>query len=209
MSALMLVTNIRVVTKRHRLSRSERTRRRLQATALELFARDGYDETTVEDIANAAEVSHMTFFRHFPTKESVVVTDPFDPAIAQAVALQPARLPALKRVCRGFRAALADLESADEEMVRARVRLVADNPSLQGGMWAATTATQEAVAGELMDDHDEPEARVAAGAVVGALTVALLDWAATDKDDRNLGDALGTALDVLDPDGSAVDEEPR
>jgi AcrR family transcriptional regulator len=46
---------------------------------LELFLRDGYDATTVAAIARAAGVSHMTFFRHFPTKESVVLDDPYDP----------------------------------------------------------------------------------------------------------------------------------
>ena len=58
----------------------------LQRSALELFLRDGYDATTVAAIAGAAGVSQMTFFRHFPTKESVVLDDPYDPVIAERVA---------------------------------------------------------------------------------------------------------------------------
>ena len=54
----------------HSRKRDE-TRQRLQVHALRLFAEQGYDETTTQEIASAAGVSHMTFFRHFPTKESV------------------------------------------------------------------------------------------------------------------------------------------
>ncbi len=49
-----------------------RTRESLIDAALELFARDGYDETSTERIAARAGVSPRTFFRYFPTKESVV-----------------------------------------------------------------------------------------------------------------------------------------
>src|SRR5665648_542403 len=80
--------------------RAERTRARLQACALELFTAQGYDATTVEQIATAAGVSHMTFFRHFPTKESVLLEDPYDPLIGEAVRTQPTDLPPLERVRR-------------------------------------------------------------------------------------------------------------
>src|SRR5664279_5575250 len=79
---LVLVSNIQVVS-----SRADRTRDALQRCALELFLRDGYDATTVAAISRAAGVSQMTFFRHFPTKESVVLDDPYDPVIAEQVAV--------------------------------------------------------------------------------------------------------------------------
>lgn len=49
-----------------------RTARALQSAALELFAENGYDETTTDEIAEQAGVSPRTFFRYFPTKESVL-----------------------------------------------------------------------------------------------------------------------------------------
>lgn len=49
-----------------------RTKRGLQKAALVLFARQGYDETTTEEIAEQANVSPRTFFRYFPTKESAL-----------------------------------------------------------------------------------------------------------------------------------------
>ena len=73
----MLVSNIQVMS-----DRADRTRGALQRCASELFLRDGYDPTTVAAISRAAGVSQMTFFRHFPTKESVVLDDPYDPVIA-------------------------------------------------------------------------------------------------------------------------------
>lgn len=48
------------------------TRLRIQTCALELFERQGYDHTTVEQIAASANVSSMTFFRYFPTKDAVI-----------------------------------------------------------------------------------------------------------------------------------------
>ncbi len=80
------------------MGKSATTRARLQREALRLFADRGYDETTIADIAAAAGVTQMTFFRHFPAKELVAVEDPYDPAIAQAVAAQPEDLPVVERV---------------------------------------------------------------------------------------------------------------
>jgi len=93
-----------------------------------MFAEQGFDTVPVTAIAKATGVSHMTFFRHFPTKEAVVVRDLFDPFIAEAVRAQPQRWRPLTRAVRGLVAAMSQ-ESAREEMssreLRRRIRLTA------------------------------------------------------------------------------------
>src|SRR4051812_42980700 len=92
-------------------SRAVSTRRALQAHALRLFEEQGYERTTVAQIAAAAGVSHMTFFRNFPTKEDVVLDDPYDPLLADAVGAQPRDLSALERVRLGLLGTLEGLRS--------------------------------------------------------------------------------------------------
>jgi AcrR family transcriptional regulator len=185
-------------------TRAQRTRDRLQGVALRLIEEQGFEQTTVEQIAQTAGVSHMTFFRYFPTKESVVLDDPFDPALGAAVAAAPRDLPPLLRACQGLRSAVSAVELPEEEQVRARVRIGASNATLLAGMWANTVATQDVVAQALTADvGEEPDlaARVAAAAAVGALTAAVLAWSLSD-DDVPLAVRLVQALDVLDPGGS-------
>lgn len=184
------------------MTKAARTRARLQETAVGLFAEHGFDQTTVAQIAAAAQVSQMTFFRHFPTKESAVLDDPFDPAIATAITAQPATLPPVRRICAGLRVALAALDLPDQEQVRARVRVATTSPALQAGMWANTVATQRVVADALeRDGVSRLDARVAAAAAIAGLTAALQDWSLDDGDEP-LGVRLGAVLDLLDPEGA-------
>src|ERR1700744_6700684 len=75
-----------------------RTRASLREHALRLFREQGYQATTVEQIAAAAEVSPSTFFRYFPTKEDVVLNDDMDTRVLEALARQPAELAPLAAV---------------------------------------------------------------------------------------------------------------
>lgn len=187
----MLLTNIDVMS-------GTGTRQRLQDVGLALILEAGYESVTVEQIARAAGVSHMTFFRHFPTKQSLVLQDPFDPAIAAAVAAQPRNLPAISRACRGVRAALEAISLPEEEQVKMRVRIGATTPSLTAGMWANTVATQSAVSDALADGSPPFESQVAAAATIGVLTAAVLAWG-TDDAGASLKVNLLEALDILDP----------
>jgi AcrR family transcriptional regulator len=58
-----------------RQSRKLQTRLRIEETALQLFAQNGFEATTVEQIATACGISPRTFFRYFPTKEEVIFSD--------------------------------------------------------------------------------------------------------------------------------------
>jgi AcrR family transcriptional regulator len=75
-----------------------KTRAAIQQEAMRLFRERGYDGTTVEDIAEAAEVSPSTFFRYFPTKEDVVLRDEYDELLVAAFLAQPPDLTPLQAV---------------------------------------------------------------------------------------------------------------
>lgn len=182
------------------MDRAERTRQRLQDTAIRLFEERGFDDVTVEEVARAAGVSHMTFFRNFPTKESVVLDDPYDPLIGEAVARQDARLPVVQRILLGVLEAWRSSDTPTDESVRTRLRLAAGHPALRARVWENNRRTEEAIVEALTSTGVSLlEARIAAGAVMGALTAALLDWA-EDQDDDSLGDRIVRTLDVLGAD---------
>src|SRR5690348_5485874 len=69
-----------------------KTRAAIQRHALRLFREQGYEATTVNQIAEAAEISPSTFFRYFPTKEDVVLYDAVDPVAFAAFEAQPREL---------------------------------------------------------------------------------------------------------------------
>src|SRR3954466_3198779 len=74
-----------------REQKKNRTREDLVAAAVKLFAERGFDETTTEDIAEAADVSQRTFFRHFPSKEAVLYGDEeaMEAAFRDAIVARP------------------------------------------------------------------------------------------------------------------------
>ena len=177
--------------------RRARTRARLQQCALELFEQQGYEQTTVAQIAAAAGVTEMTFFRHYATKDRLVVDDPYDPVIAEAVAAQPPALPALARAVAGLRTAWARLPEPESRTVRRRVRIAAVTPSLRAAISANNAATEQILIDQLVaDGADRHAATVAAAATLAGITAALLEW--SRRDDITLGDAVTAALDTLD-----------
>jgi AcrR family transcriptional regulator len=177
----------------------ERTDQRIQRCALALFQEQGFDATTVTQIAAAAGVSSMTFFRYFATKEDVLLADPYDPLIARAVAAQPADLPPLERVCRGLTSALAQMDDLEDDTVRVRVRLAARHPGLRARMWQNNQTTEDMVALVLQGGGlSATAARVLAGASLGAVMAALLDWGLDEAGD-SLAERIRYALDLLTP----------
>src|SRR5271156_439037 len=90
-----------------------RTRASIREHALRLFREQGYQATTVEQIAEAAEVSQSTFFRYFPTKEDVVLRDDFELRIFEAFERQPPQLAPIPAIRAAVREALATLTPAE------------------------------------------------------------------------------------------------
>jgi AcrR family transcriptional regulator len=181
------------------MSRRQATKSRLQAKALDLFTEKGFDQVTVEEIAVAAGVSHMTFYRNFPTKEAVVLDDPYDPVVAEAVTWQDSGLPALERVRLGVLDAFGQLDEPEDRTVRQKIRLASDHPFLRARVWENNLRTEEVIVDSLIETGTPRlEASVAAGAVLGALTAALFDWARDDSGET-LGQRIELALSVMAP----------
>lgn len=111
-----------------------RTRRALREAALDLFATQGYDTTTTEQIAEQAGVSARTFFRYFPTKESVLFLGERDwlRAFAEAYREQPDSSSNVDAMCTAF----AQLASAQLPQRRKALLLftkaIASSPTLRG-----------------------------------------------------------------------------
>src|SRR5579863_341297 len=101
-----------------------KTRAAIQRHALQLFREQGYEATTVEQIAEAAEVSPSTFFRYFHTKEEVALYDGFDPLIIAAFEAQPAELSPVQAMRRAFRQVFANMPAVETEQQWERGRLI-------------------------------------------------------------------------------------
>src|SRR5699024_10856544 len=107
------------------MGRWDRTHEALQQAALALFAEQGYAATGTAQVAERAGVSEMTLFRHFPTKEALILADSFDPLMAETVRERPADESPMRALTEGIRVALAQIENADVEALRLRVRIIA------------------------------------------------------------------------------------
>jgi AcrR family transcriptional regulator len=178
-------------------TKSERTAARIFQAAIALFERDGYEATTVGRIAAEAGVSEMTFFRHFATKDALLLDDPYDPVIAAGIAAQPSDLPPLTRAIAGVRSAWTEVPLEGGELMRRRLR-VAATPALRGAVSRNTVETERVIAEQLAADGADPvAARIAAAALLAAMMAALLEWASGD-DDRSMGSAIEQALGVLE-----------
>lgn len=149
-----------------------KTRSAIQQHAMRLFKEQGYDATTVEQIADAAEISKSTFFRYFPTKEDVVLRDDFDQVFLEALRAQPDGLSPLEAVRRATRSVFSEL---GDELAKAleRDQLIRSVPELRAHMLDEFVQTIRlfavAVAERYGRRSDEPAVRAFAGAIVGVI----------------------------------------
>jgi AcrR family transcriptional regulator len=155
-----------------------RTRAAIRQHALQLFREQGYAETTVEQIAEAAEVSPSTFFRYFPTKEDVVLQDDFDPiAIAKFEAL-PADMHPVAALRAAMRETFAETPAWQLDQFRELNRLTMSVPELRARALdeylRSVRLAAELLAKRLGRDPGDIAIRTMAGAVVGVGLSALV-----------------------------------
>lgn len=178
------------------MSRWQKTHGELKQAAMELFAEHGYAATSTVQIAECAGVSEMTLFRHFPSKEALLLDDPFDAAMADAVRERPEGETAMQTLTRAIRSSWREVDQEQEEQLRTSLRIVAQTPGLQGAVERNTARTRTALIEALRDRGvDDQPARVAVSAVISGLGAALLTWA--EMKDADLAAAIDRALHVL------------
>jgi AcrR family transcriptional regulator len=152
-----------------------RTRAALVRAAADLFARKGYDETTLAEIAAAAEVSTRTFFSYFTSKEELLFPDSASRARA-AVDVIAARDPKDRPVDVLLRA-LQQVVEVDTDMVSpmaaVRTQLILTVPAVRGRALQIMLTAQQDIARELHAAYPEELDEVTAAALVGAWTGAI------------------------------------
>ena len=158
--------------------KKERTREMIRAHALHLFATQGYDATRVQQIIDEVEVSESTFFRYFPTKADVVLSDDFDPLIVDSFRRQPRDLNSIQALRNAFRDAFGRLSPEEVDDQRSRMQIVLGVPELRAAMldqFASAMKLLETVLAERAGRPPEDLAvRALAGAVVGVAMAVML-----------------------------------
>ncbi len=159
-----------------------RTRAAIRQHALRLIREQGYAATTVDQIAEAAEVSPSTFFRYFPTKEDVVLQDDVDLLAFEAFEAQPPGLSPIAAMRAAVAAAFGQLPASELQQLRETAALSLSVPELRaralGEYIRAVGAFADAIAKRTGHDPDEFAVRNYAGAVVGVMLSASLAIAA-------------------------------
>lgn len=185
-----------------RARKKDRTRRTIERAALELFESRGFDATTIEDVAAAADIAPRTFFHYFRSKEEAVTSN-YTSRLQQIVSVLDSGSKdqdpwgALRSA---FMSAAGNYEAERGEMFR-RFRIIQSNPSVAAHNLQAQAQWEEAVAHAVarwldVDGAIDIRPRLIAGAALFALRASLRTWLADDGNSR-LPDHLADAFDLL------------
>lgn len=173
--------------------KKDRTRMTVQGMAMRLFKKQGYAETTVEQIAAAAEISTATFYRYFPAKEDVVLNLDYSSFLRKFFDEAPEN-ETLDATIRSLYRNLAVWIEAERELFVTRDRLLNSVPDLQARSGSKRKGMLEFLAlliaprlGVLPDNRD---LRLALAILVAAESETVFQWATAGGTE-----SLGTLLD--------------
>ncbi|AFR28783.1 TetR family transcriptional regulator [Arthrobacter sp. Rue61a] len=188
-------TPVPIRARTRRLAQTE-----LTAVAQDLFVAQGYDNTTVDQIAAAAGMSKRTFFRYFPSKDDLVIGkyDLFADRMAEALDARPKSEPVWESLRRMFD---ITLDYVQDEHQRARIDamdgIVRSTPQLYARYLEKMQRVQELLVGRVAvrlndDEHNPSDPRPAAivGAAFACMQAARQAWFASDR-----SEAFGSYLD--------------
>ncbi len=177
-----------------------KTREAIRSATYALVEEQGYDATTIEQIAERAEVSPSTVFRYFPTKEDIVLTDEYDPLIMEELRARPADEPwpdSLRYVM--HRAVQLGMKEP-LRVSRLRTRLMVEVPAVRSRMMESMSATGrmlcQAIGERTGRDPQSLEVRVYAMSLVGGLMETSMYWA-EHAHEGDFDALLDRTLDVI------------
>jgi AcrR family transcriptional regulator len=160
--------------------KKERIRNAIQKEALRLFTAQGFEQTTVEQVADAAGVSPATFYRYFTSKEDSVVTDGFDPIFVASLVDRPADEPLIDSVRATMTDVVAKHLARDRDLLIARHRLTRETPALHVAFFEEQERSLELfsalIARHVRRPVDDLDVRIACGALAGAMHEAFGLW---------------------------------
>ncbi|MEW1658737.1 MULTISPECIES: TetR family transcriptional regulator [unclassified Streptomyces] len=196
--------------------KKQRTRDALIRAALELFTEQGYEETTIDEIAEAVDVSQRTFFRYFANKQEVVfaVQDMVEVRFLEELRSRPADEPPLTALRSAVMTAWDEIGSAIASVVPVDLhmrtfQMIESTPALVAAYLRRSTELEEQIAQliarrEGLDVDADPRPRVLVAAFSGVMRVAGKVWgeghdcsvAAIREVTRSYLDHIGPAIEV-------------
>jgi AcrR family transcriptional regulator len=166
----------------------EATRLRIAAGAARLATERGVAGVTVDEIAEAADISRATFFRFFAAKETAIAEGFSGPKVEELLTVlraQPDDLPPLAAVARTFLELGQHLDDHTRTLVLEQALVAQQSPALQAWMASAWLRDEQLVAAVLAErlgaaDPDDPRPRMVAALAMAAMRTGLETWVARD-----------------------------
>jgi AcrR family transcriptional regulator len=173
-----------------------------------LFAAQGFEATTIDQVAEAAGMSRRTFFRYFAGKDELILARILEAGERVAATLEgrPADEPAWPALRAAFEIVIRPQE-VNGEISRTLQHLLREEPGVRGinqeRLWRWQQLLVPLVAVRMPDGPDAPlRASVVVGAALACLDAAQEAWlSAGPSSPRRLGDLLDTAMGVVSPRG--------
>jgi len=151
--------------------KKQRTRENIARVALQLFAERGYDETTLADIAEAADVSPRTIFAYYDSKDEILFCE--DGAFLDALKQKLEERPEGTTTIDALREFLASIEPADDE-AKLRKQVVMATPALQMGMRARYSMLEPLLAESIAKDLGADPGDVRSLLIAASMTAAFM-----------------------------------
>lgn len=177
--------------------KKEKTKLTIQRAALRLFREQGYENTTIDQIAEAAEISRASFFRYFPTKAEILFVDILDSPFLRAYHSQPADFNPVKALRLALQNTLREIFPEELEYEKQREVLLHQVPDLQIALYMfsmrALPRLTSAIAERTSLAIDDLRVCTLAGAVLGTI---ISIWASLPKDEVNITKIFAERLDA-------------